>query len=52
MDNAMVSLIIISWIEVYPVDSAIQCLNNWSLKMCHKICFVLFSTEDRDHLIV
>ena len=25
----LVSLILIHWIEIYPVDSAIQLLNNW-----------------------
>ena len=28
VDNAMVSLILIRWIVIYPVDSAIQRLNN------------------------
>ena len=27
----MVSLILIHWIVIYPVDSAIQLLNNWGL---------------------
>ena len=27
----MVSLTLIHWIEIYPVDSAIQLLNNWGL---------------------
>ena len=28
----LVSLILIYWIEIYPMDSAIQLLNNWGLK--------------------
>ena len=27
----MVSLILIHWIVIYPVDSAVQLLNNWGL---------------------
>ena len=29
----LVSLILIYWIEIYPMDSAIQLLNNWGLKV-------------------
>ena len=37
LDNAihwiaqLVSVTLNRWIVIYPVDSAIQCLNNWSL---------------------
>ena len=27
----LVSLILIHWIVIYPIDNAIQCLNNWTL---------------------
>ena len=30
----LVPLILIRWIEIYLVDSAIQCLNNWGLHYC------------------
>ena len=29
----LVSLIRIHWIEIYPMDSAIQLLNNWGLEV-------------------
>ena len=30
----LVSLKLIHWIVIYPVDSAIQCLNNWGQNVC------------------
>ena len=30
----LVPLMLIRWIEIYLVDSAIQCLNNWGLYYC------------------
>ena len=32
LDSAMVSLTLIRWIVIYPVDCAIQLLKNWGLK--------------------
>ena len=29
----LVSLILIHWTEIYPMDSAIQLLNNWGLEV-------------------
>ena len=29
LDNAIGSLMLIQWIVIYPVDSAIQLLNSW-----------------------
>ena len=29
----LVSLILIHWIEIYPMDSAIELLNNWGLEV-------------------
>ena len=29
----LVSLILIYWTEIYPMDSAIQLLNNWGLEV-------------------
>ena len=29
----LVSLILIYWIKIYPMDSAIQLLNNWGLEV-------------------
>ena len=30
----LASLILIRWIVIYPVDSAIQLLNNWGREYC------------------
>ena len=34
----MVSLMLIHWIEIYPMDSAIQLLNNWGLPVSDGTC--------------
>ena len=38
----LVSQILIRWIVIYPVDSAIQRLNNRGLVYCLKICILIF----------
>ena len=34
----LVSLMLIHWIEIYPMDSAIQLLNNWGLPVSDGTC--------------
>ena len=42
----LVSLILIHWIVIYPVDSAIQLLNNWGLA-CKKLIMSSFLRFER-----
>ena len=44
----LVSLILIRWIVIYPVDSAIQCLNNRGLEKIEKSQFL----EKRNRKVV
>ena len=38
----LVSLILIHWIVIYPVDSAIQLLNNWGLQIQCKVGIIIY----------
>ena len=35
----LVSLILIHWIVIYPLDSAIQLLNNWGQAICQRLVY-------------
>ena len=46
----MVCLILINWIVIYPMDSAIQLLNNWDLKDAGPVCIAVLPPDKTDKI--